>query len=119
MRKILVIALSLSTLVGLAACSNAANMANDFPCDYTARIDEFTTGESLPFLGDIVDATYPSWYMDDWSIGNSDEYREEWSRLILARNGFSQASQIEPDSTIKIPARCEDLGGDANSQSSD
>ncbi len=109
----------ITTTLALVGCSNAANMAADFPCDYTAQVDEFTTGETLPFLGDIVDATFPEWYMDDWSIGNSDEYRTEWSRLILARNGFSEASQVEPDSTIKIPARCEDLGGSAKPQSSD
>lgn len=106
--------------VALAGCSNASNMAADFPCDYPARVDEFTTGETLPFLGDIVDATYPTWYVSDWSsTAGEDEYISEWRRLILARNGFSEESQIEPGSTIKIPARCEDLGGDAKPQSSD
>lgn len=120
MRKILVIALSLFTLATLVGCSNAANMAADFPCDYTAQVDEFTTGETLPFLGDIVDATYPEWYVSDWSsTAGQGEYISEWGRLILARNGFSEESQIEPGSTIKIPARCEDLGGDTKPQSSD
>lgn len=109
MRKILVITLFLSTLVVFAGCSNAANMAADFPCDYSARVDEFTTGGGDPVLDDVVDATFPTWYPGTWSDGDG-IYRQEWSRLILARNGFSEASQIEPDSTIKIPARCEDLG---------
>ena len=120
MRKILVIALSLTTLVGLAACSNAANMATDFPCDYSAQVDEFTTGETLPYLSDVIDATYPYWYIDDWSASSDQgEFKAEWGRLILARNGFSSDNQIEPGSTIKIPARCADLGDDATPQSSD
>lgn len=120
MRRILVIALSLTALVALVSCGNASNLAADFPCDYNAQVDEFTTGDYDSMLGDVIDATYPDWYANSFTafMGEGD-YRSEWGRLILARNGFSKESQIEPGSTIKIPARCEDLGGDAKSQSSD
>ncbi|QQS26733.1 hypothetical protein IPM44_03365 [bacterium] len=116
MRKILVIALSLTIFVALAGCGNAANMTADFPCDYSAQVDEFTTGDYDPMLGDVIDATYPDWYASSLTafMGEGD-YRSEWGRLILARNGLSKESQIEPGSSIKIPARCEDLGGEDKS----
>ena len=107
MRQIVTILFLSIIALGVSGCGGSpAEMAKDFGCNYEVKYER--ESGIIDDLGKIVGDTYPNWYTSFWGA-QPDEYRSEWSRLILARNGLSSAEQVRSGGVYMIPARCSDL----------
>jgi len=82
-------------------CGNSPQqLAAAFPCSQSMKVSDPAD------LDSIVDGTFPRWFVShsrSFSM-ESDDFKQEWRRLILIRSGVSEPVTVGTE--LKVPARC-------------
>jgi len=101
MRRILVIALSLSALVPLAGCSHGsvevAKIDETYACVREVKLD--TNYLSHKFAADTMPREIKVTF---WS----NRAQEEWERLIFIRTGRASTYMLDEGDVMMVPMRC-------------